>query len=341
MTKIITYTERNHIKLENAPASLSQKFGFNFKQLTSIKIMKAKNNLTESLKSKCRTSSKAIIRLTLIIFCLFSSIVVTNAQDGEAVFRKNCGVCHTVGGGRLVGPDLIGITAKRSEEWLLKWTKSSQSLVKSGDADAKAILDEYNGMIMPDQALSDAEIKAILAFVNSKSSPSVSAVEDTTKKVAVVDASNNATPEQIELGKNIFIGNHSLSNGGASCISCHNVNYTGVIPGGLLAKDLTTVYSRLGGDAGLHGILGAPPFPAMTEAYKDKPLNEEEIAALIAFFNKVDNDKPNQIVSSMNPLLYGGFAGFVTILILIFIIWNKRKSETVKKDILNRQLKTK
>ncbi|MCC6690916.1 MAG: hypothetical protein IT235_05230, partial [Bacteroidia bacterium] len=129
-------------------------------------------------------------------------------------------------------------------------------------------------------------------------------------------------------------------NGGPACISCHNVNYAGVIPGGLLAKDLTTVYSRLGGDAGLLGMLGAPPFPAMAQAYKDRPITEQEIAAITAFFNKVDRDKPNQIVAKTNPLLYGGFAGAATLLVFIFVIWYRRKKYSVKKEIYDRQLKS-
>lgn len=272
-------------------------------------------------------------------FTLITS--TTSAQDGEALFRQNCGACHKADKGRLVGPGLLGVTSKRSEEWLMKWTKSSQSFIKSGDPDANAIFNEFGGMIMPDQALADADIKAIYAFIASKSpAASETASADTVKKAVVPDASNNATPEEIELGKNLFIGSTPFVNGGAACISCHNVNYSGIIPGGLLAKDLTTAYSRLGGDVGLQGILGAPPFPAMTQAYKNKTITEQEIAAIAAFLNKVDKDKTNQVADSTNYLLFGGSIGLTGLLILIFILWNERKKNTVKKDIYNRQLKS-
>lgn len=291
---------------------------------------------------KMHSMKKLVNPLASLSLCFMLFTVGVKAQNGEAIFRQNCGVCHTVGNGRLVGPDLIGVTTKRTEEWLMKWTKGSQALIKSGDADAKAISAEFNGMVMPDQGhIADGDLKAIYAFIASKSSaaPSVASA-DTAKKEVVPDASNNASPELIETGKNIFLGSHSLANGGPSCISCHNVNYTGVMPGGLLAKDLTTVYSRLGGDAGLQGMLGAPPFPAMTQAYKDKPITEPEIAALTAFFNKVDKDKPNQVASTMNPLLYGGTIGLFVLLSLIFVVWNKKKKHTVKKEIYDRQLKS-
>lgn len=314
-------------------------FTGSLKDNISITMKTDKRNMKLSNMYNMEKIKKYLASISLC-FMLFTDGV--SAQNGEAIFKQNCGVCHKVGGGRMVWPDLMGVTTKRSEEWLLKWTKSSQEFIKSGDADAKAIFDEFGGIVMPDQAhLPDADIKSIYAFIAGRSTPEpASASADTTKKEALPDASANATPEQIETGKNIFIGSYALANGGPACISCHNVNYNGVMPGGLLAKDLTASYSRLGGDAGLQGILGAPPFPAMTQSYKEKPLTETEIAALIAFLNKIDKDKPNQLVSTTNPLLYGGVLGLGGILIMIFILWYSRKRFTVKKDIYNRQIKS-
>lgn len=281
---------------------------------------------------------KTILSLLPITGLFLFSINATHAQDGEAIFKQNCSACHKVGGGRLVGPDLAGVTTKRTEEWLLKWTRSSQTFIKSGDADAKAIYEEYSSIMMPDQTISDDDIKAIYTYIAGKSEAATAAAPAVAETPA--NASADAPPEVIELGKNLFIGSAALSNGGAACIACHNVNYTGVIPGGLLAKDLTTAHSRLGGDAGVLGILGAPPFPAMTQAYKGKPITETEIAALTAFLNKVDKDTANQVASTPNLLLYGGVGGLGGILILIYLIWFVRKKETVKKDIYDRQLKS-
>jgi cytochrome c2 len=58
------------------------------------------------------------------------------AQDGAQIFRTNCGACHTVGKGKLVGPDLKGVQDRHTEEWILKWVKGSQAMVKAGDKDA-------------------------------------------------------------------------------------------------------------------------------------------------------------------------------------------------------------
>ena len=299
--------------------------------------MKANNKTIPNFETDLFRRSISQFALTILCFALF--IFGVKAQNGEAIFKQNCGVCHRVGGGRMVGPDLMGVTTKRSEAWLMKWVKGSQALIQSGDADAKAISAEFNGLIMPDQTISDADIKAVFAFISSSSAPATASV-DTAKKKVIPDVSNNASSEIVEQGKNIFIGSEALSAGGPACISCHNIDYKGLIPGGLLAKDLTTAYSRLGGDAGISGILGAPPFPAMTQAYRDKPISEKEIASVIAFLNKVDKDKPNQQASTMNPLLYGGICGLSVLILLILLIWNQRKKHTVKKNIYNRQLKS-
>lgn len=239
-----------------------------------------------------------------ILSFLFMTLLISNnsaAQNGEQLFLQTCSACHTIGGGRLVGPDLSGINKRFSDEWLIKWTKSSQTLINSGDSEAIAIYEEYNGLLMPDQNLTDAEILAIYAFIESNEGDS---------KTPPPAASNNsdfATPEQISSGQLIFTGNKPLTNGGASCISCHSITYKHVAPGGLLAKDLTTVYSRMGGDAGLAAIIKSPPFPAMAQAYKRHSVTDQETADLIAFFNKVNSDSDNQTTDAGNPLLILGF----------------------------------
>lgn len=90
------------------------------------------------------------------------------AQDGKTLFKQNCGVCHTTTQQKMVGPGLEGITTKRSEEWLIKWIKDSQALVKSGDATAVEVYEAGGKMVMPPFAqLSDADVKSILSFVGS------------------------------------------------------------------------------------------------------------------------------------------------------------------------------
>lgn len=139
-------------------------------------------------------------------------------------------------------------------------------------------------------------------------------------------------------GRAYFEGSKRFANGGASCISCHNVTNDAVMPGGLLAKDLTDVYERLG--EGLTAWLGAPPFPAMVSTYQNHPLTEQERMSLTAFLKDAYETRASQKAKTGYDLfLLGGGAGLLGILILISLLWMKRKRQMVKKDIFARQSK--
>lgn len=112
--------------------------------------------------------TKLIIAAIAFVAIPFSK---TYAQDGGQIFRTNCGACHTVGKGKLVGPDLKGVQDRHSEDWLLKWVKGSQAMVKSGDKDAVKLFADNSSIPMPDQALADNDIKSILAFIKTESAP--------------------------------------------------------------------------------------------------------------------------------------------------------------------------
>jgi mono/diheme cytochrome c family protein len=86
---------------------------------------------------------------------------------GEKLFKTNCAACHTIGDNKLVGPGLKGINEKRNAEWLVKWITNSAELIASGDADAKAIFEEFNKVPMPAQTVNADEIKAILAYIKN------------------------------------------------------------------------------------------------------------------------------------------------------------------------------
>jgi hypothetical protein len=139
-------------------------------------------------------------------------------------------------------------------------------------------------------------------------------------------------------GKKLFEGSSRLLNGGPACISCHNVNHSELISGGVFAKDLTKVYDRMG--EGISAWLMAPPFPAMATSYKDHPLTENERNKLMEFFKSANKGKKEGANSSgYIMMLIGGFSGLGAILIWISIIWFKRKKGTVKAEIFDRQNK--
>ena len=80
------------------------------------------------------------------------------AVAGKQAFESKCLACHSVGEGKKLGPDVAGVTKRRSREWLARWLKEPEKMLQT-DADAKAMLKEYNNIPMPNQSLGDAEIK--------------------------------------------------------------------------------------------------------------------------------------------------------------------------------------
>jgi len=84
------------------------------------------------------------------------------AVKGKLAFESKCLACHSIAGGDKLGPDLYGVSKRRSDAWLLKWLKSPEQVL-ANDADAKAMFDKYK-VPMPNQNLSDDEIREFIAY---------------------------------------------------------------------------------------------------------------------------------------------------------------------------------
>ncbi len=115
-----------------------------------------------------KDSFLAHLPLLILSFC-FSFVVAAqepDVQKGKALFNANCAACHKLNK-RAVGPALAGVSAKYDKEWLYSWIKNSTAMVKSGDAQAVAIYEEYNGSVMTSfPQLSNEDIDNILAYTD-------------------------------------------------------------------------------------------------------------------------------------------------------------------------------
>lgn len=253
-----------------------------------------------------------------------------DADQGQQTFQTLCVMCHTVGGGRLVGPDLQGVPDRRTEEWIIDFVQHSQQMIAAGDPAAVAIFEEYGSIMMPDQPLSANEIRAVIAYLRG------GAASGRTPP----PAAEPATEEQILLGQALFQGTTRFANGGPTCNSCHEVTNDAVIGGGVLARELTTVFSRLGGP-GVRAILGSPPFPVMQRAYLDKPLIDSEVVALVGFLQRADVEQSLHQPRDYGPKLFGaGAVGTVLLLGLYSLVWSGRSKRSVNQAIYDRQIKS-
>jgi nitrite reductase (NO-forming) len=84
------------------------------------------------------------------------------AVAGKVAFESKCLACHSVGHGDKMGPDVLGVTKRRREDWLAKWLKSPDQMLKT-DPDAQAMLKQYK-VPMPNQNLSDEEVRQYIAY---------------------------------------------------------------------------------------------------------------------------------------------------------------------------------
>lgn len=275
---------------------------------------------------------KIFLRISIVtMIFLFSTFMSVPAQNnGEAVFKETCVACHTIGQGKLVGPDLANVQSRHSEEWLINFIKSSQTVIKAGDKYADSLFKAYNQVPMPDHPnLNNDQIKAVLAYIQEKSSAPETAATSTPLPTG-----------DSERGRELFVGNIRFANHGASCNSCHNVDMKGFISGGALGKDLTHAVGRLSA-SGVAAIISGLPFPQMKETYNTKQVTPQEIADLTAFLTLADKEAATKTTNHIGHyLLIGGVSGIVILLLLYSFFWIKRKKRTVNFSVFKRQIKS-
>lgn len=276
-----------------------------------------------------------VLCLVVALCCIPLSVPLpARAQqgEGEQLFNTACSACHTINQGKRIGPDLAGIDTRLPREWTVRWIKSSQAVIASGDPYGREIFEEYNKILMPDNNLSDAQITSIIDFIAFAGSG-----DGSTRPVAT---GRTATEEEIRLGEALFVGSKHLEGGGPSCISCHDIQYDGIVAGGALARDLTDVSNRLG-TIGVMALIGSSPFPAMKQAFAGKPITEDEAFMLAAFLQRVDSVPNTQHVFHYGARLFiSGLCGAFLMISLLAGFWFRVKKRSVNHAIYQRQVKS-
>ncbi len=89
-----------------------------------------------------------------------------DAVKGKELFNSNCASCHNLDK-KMTGPALRGVTGRHKKEWFYGWIKNSSALIKSGDADAVKLWEEYKPSVMTAfPQLSTADVDNILAYTD-------------------------------------------------------------------------------------------------------------------------------------------------------------------------------
>lgn len=126
--------------------------------------------------SRFALSGCAVVALALSLGVRQSSAQATNrgsvdpalARRGADVFKnKACWVCHTIGkkGSKTAeGPDLAGVTDRRTHEWLVAWLRDPTAMY-GADPVADAMLEQYHNVRMPNMKLSESDGAALIAYL--------------------------------------------------------------------------------------------------------------------------------------------------------------------------------
>ena len=245
------------------------------------------------------------------------------SEETIAFYRQNCMSCHTIGGGRLTGPDLKGSTERADEDWLVEFILDPKGVIDSGDPYAAELLREARGVYMTqvpgmDRRMAEKLVK-LIATESAKERSEFAGLQISDRPLTEAD---------VQAGRDLFMGTVDYQNGAPACISCHNVSGIGGLGGGRLGPDLTDAYDRLEGRKALSAWLGAPPSLVMQPVFKDHQLDGEEVLALVAYLKSVAESEEGEAPASTLQFLLFGFGGTAFLLLLFDFLWRKRYRAT-------------
>lgn len=279
----------------------------------------------------CRLIRK-IVPLAAVFAMISVSTAWGQATAGQSLFEKRCYSCHNIGNGVKKGPDLKGVTTRRTPGWIAKFVSSPSSMNRSGDPTATELFAKFSPEVMPDQTLSADELNAILSMIGDLTKANGQFIPAGARLARAITAADAPA------GLNLFTGAARLKAGGPPCISCHNLSGAGILGGGTLGPDLTAVNVKYR-DPELISILQNPNFPTMTTVFASHPIQDDEIVRLFALFQKAKQTAPVAIAANPPgdvrfPLL--GFGAMVPALVVLNLVWRKR-NRGVREEMLRRK----
>lgn len=255
-----------------------------------------------------------VVAAGLLLALPGSLLAAPPAERGKALFRQRCVACHTIGQGDRVGPDLKGVTTRRSRAFLARFISAPDRVLAAKDPIASSLLGKYK-VAMPNLGLTGADVGALIAFLQ------VQTAGPPGQKPAQAAPATRPLGNPAR-GKNLFTGATRFRNGGAPCLACHTIAGIGRLGGGKIGPDLTRASTKYGGAAGIASILATLPFPTMRPLFQGHPLTAAEQANLAAFLRQASrSERPG---SAVWPLLGLAVGGAAALLALTLVVWRHR-----------------
>jgi mono/diheme cytochrome c family protein len=289
---------------------------------------------TSFLKKAAMINGKKIIFFCVWVLLVLAPCFCKSSQafsqgnlieKGKQLFNTKCVICHTLGGGKKVGPDLQGVTQIRPKSWLESFISNPGSMFNANEPVATGLLNEYK-IKMPNLALSADDVNAVIAFLESQK-VTTSAPPEPLATMKLQAAAPSGNPET---GNELFFGRIAFKNNGPPCMACHSVTGIHILGGGSLGPDLTRVYAVYG--SGIVSVLTDIPFPTMRPLFENHPLTTGEKNDIEAFFEKNSTLQPKNY---MSRIVVTAIAGFI-VLMIITLLMGRNRLVTVRKALVER-----
>ncbi len=268
------------------------------------------------------------VALAVVAAALLFSATTAQAEDPAADFKRTCSSCHTIGGGRVTGPDLKNVTARKDRAWLVKFIVDPGAVLDSGDPYAMKLLEEARNQRMPNVAgMSKARAEALLSLIEEESK------KEKSRFMGIQLSDRPFTDADVVRGEGLFRGEVGLKNGGAACIGCHTLGGVGGLGGGRLGPDLTKVFERYENRRKLGTWLSAPATETMNPTFRDHPMESDEILPLVAYFKHANTNHEEDTASRGLIFALLGLAGAAGAVLLLDRLW-RRRFRAVRKPLV-------
>ncbi len=95
--------------------------------------------------------------------------VMEGRQAGSAMFVKLCAGCHSIGRGDRVGPDLDGLTLRRSRAWISEFLTNPIKMRARKDPIALALAAKYPAVRMPYLKINESDAADLISYIDAHS----------------------------------------------------------------------------------------------------------------------------------------------------------------------------
>lgn len=198
---------------------------------------------------------------------------MASIEAGRQLFNEKCFVCHTIGRGGRIGPDLEGVTERRTREWLVDWIMEPQEMART-DTLGQRIASEFEGQ-MVSMSLEEVQVHQLLDYIAAVSEGRVSETP-----IELGDTTRELTEEEFARAREIYFDR---------CTGCHGTLRAGATGPNIQPERTQELGYAVVQSALTHGLPGGMP------AWGDAGiLSLEEIELMVQYVRQQPPTPPDR-----------------------------------------------